>query len=103
MNQQEKVDFKELTDLMQDFLKDKRDPGNGWKTDRRVFEQKTVDTLKVVSDTLKKIETDVSVIPSLCNEVAGIQKWRKAFNKVMLFLGVSVFGLIVKLDFEHLK
>ena len=104
MTKQEKSDFKELKDLMQDFLKDKRDPGNGWKTERRLFEQQSINSLKTVSEKLEVITVDLAVIPRLCNDIDGIQKWRKTWNKVVIYLGTSIIvPLILFFLYQQLK
>ena len=104
MNPKEKTEFQELKELIKGMAGDKYDPVNGWKTERRLFEQRTVDTLAVITESLNDIKGQVSQIPSLCNEVQGLQKWRKNFNSVLKWagstIGVAIIGIIVHLITE---
>lgn len=104
MTPKEKMEFQELRELIKGMAGDKYDPVNGWKTERRLFEQRTVDTLGVITESLNEIKGQVSQIPDLCNEVQGLQKWRKNFNSVLKWagstIGVAIIGIIIHLITE---
>ena len=95
MNPKEKMEFQELKELIRGMAGDKYDPVNGWKTERRLFEQRMVDNLAVITESLNDIKGQVSMMPDLCHEVDGLQKWRKNVNSVLKWVGTTLGGASV--------
>ena len=99
MTPKEKMEFQELRELIKGMAGDKYDPVNGWKTERRLFEQRMVDNLAVITESLNDIKGQVSQMPDLCHAIDGIQKWRKNFNSVLKWagstIGVGIIGIII--------
>jgi len=92
MTKQERVEFQELKDLMRKFLADRADPQNGWKTQRAVFEQRVVDTLKVIQE--NQVEFKDKLLP-VCDDVRDIKRWKSNITRVLVFLGTGILTPIL--------
>ena len=92
MTKQERSEFQELKDLMRKFLVDRADPQNGWKTQRAVFEQKVVDTLKVIQE--NQVEFKDKLLP-VCDDVRDIKRWKSNITRVLVFLGTGILTPIL--------
>ena len=90
MTRDEKREFAELKVLLKNFIDPKYDPDNGWKTNRALFEQATIDRLQSLDMKLDSLQDCVKKLPELKNTVDNIQEWRMRTNKVLLWIGMTI-------------
>lgn len=96
MNKEDRKEFAELKQIIQETFKDKYDPDNGqWKTARAVFETKTAGTLEAIHKDLKGLKTSTDKIPDLVTSINGIQNWRKKINRVLIWVGTSIITPVI--------
>ena len=96
MTKDDREKFDRLYGLMEVFVQDKADPKNGWKTERRVFEQKTIDSLATISD-------KISCLPEMKEEIdlntahrmdCAKREWTRPQILTVVGLTLTTVGLI---------
>ena len=90
MTKEEKREFAELKVLLKNFIDPKYDPDNGWKTNRALFEQATIDKLQNLDTKLDTLGECIKPLPGLINTCNDLQEWRRKTNKVLLWIGMTV-------------
>jgi len=90
MTKEEKREFDELKALLKNFIDQKYDPDNGWKTNRALFEQAMVSSMRHIKEDLTELKKCTEPLPHLINSVNNIQDWRKKTNKVLIWIGTAI-------------
>ena len=97
MNKEDRIEIEQLKhnqgkvlEMLEMIVSDKYDPKNGWKTERRVFEQKTIDKLEIISDSMKELKDCVG---PMTEDVKMLKRrWKVVFWVLSsLFLPVLIF------------
>ena len=87
MSKDEQTEIGQIKQMLEVILSDKFDPQNGWKTERRLFEQATLTTLQTISSTLTEIKEQ-----KLDKRVALLERWRTAILAgIPILLGAFYF------------
>ena len=95
MTKEDRAKFDAMYKKLEHFISEKADPNNGgWKTARAVFEQKTMDTLKHMDESLREIKECTAKIDGIIHDVDGLKDWRKFIHRVLWTIFTPILAAI---------